>query len=243
MNVTATKKIAAWKDCLDAQIDVLNQAGYAFASEVQYKQSPLCPASSQAKRAWDKLAKLGRLPEFCLEKVHHLGQVDLRHAYPHDDAKPLHELAHFDPFVFDPEYLSEGFSEMSFKRGQKYFVEFAPDINHKADVSGGDGYGFWMETERASTSRRLDPQQLAFDGADWQEQQAPTPPTVRDVTIEPVQMPLLDYVDATLANGGFFGLYLDGGFSDVTRKNIETRDLGAHPILDELRGIAAKTLS
>ncbi|MFN3202861.1 MAG: ABC transporter substrate-binding protein [Bradymonadia bacterium] len=89
-----------------------------------------------------------------------VGNVNLMGSHP--DWPPMRSeydddgsLVYADPFVFEmtPEYLRHALENWrdavehdGFDLHGPFIYEFAPDLSHKANVSGGGGYGFSMHT-------------------------------------------------------------------------------------------------
>ncbi|WP_425098223.1 hypothetical protein [Tropicibacter sp. S64] len=235
-----TNPVSDWREALLAILDTLRSHAFPFAAETEGRE-PMEPASDAAKRALDTVDSLGRLPEHYRSAVETLGNVDLRHARPHDPSAPLRALATFDPFVFQPDYLAADMADPDIFEQQRadhgaVFIEFAMDACHKADVSGGSGYGFWLPVKEHSNPPQ--PDQLLFPDLDLPALQVLRPEALR---IEPVALPFAAYVETTLRNGGFFGQYslsCDGN-ADYDARAIATRNLGSGPAFDALRHAAA----
>ena len=135
--------------------------------------------------------RLRRVPYALRAMALHLGEVDFRQsprqgkpAHLHSDATPVESLCEYDPVFFATRYAVRFITDY-LADGQDTILEFqhfefAPDAFHKADVSGGEGYF-------------VDCQDHALD------------PVVPNAG-----MTFLQFLDETLARGGFFGALKSG---------------------------------
>ncbi|MEM6610331.1 MAG: hypothetical protein AAF689_17355 [Pseudomonadota bacterium] len=115
-----------------------------------------------------------------------LGEVDFRQspkqgkpAHLHNHATPLEALCEFDPVFFETQYavnsIMDDLADDQHHILEHRYFEFAPDAFHKANISGGAGY------DVDSQDRALDP------------------------FVPLAGMTFLQFLDETIARGGFFG--------------------------------------
>ena len=237
--------LTGWANALRAIVADLRSVGYPFACEMQGYGPPLAPSSDQAIAALDHAEReIGPVPQLIHRIARDLGSIDLRHGRPHDLDAPLQALAGFDPLVFNLDYFATDLQEpgwidtMLESCNRMVPLEFAPDIYHKADISGGDGPTIWLAEEPVINPASLP--QLPF--------QDPLPPPAIALETGPIidryGLSLSEYFDLAIRNGGFFGRYRPGNTGDPehARRAIANRDLGTHPMLDRLRTVAARFL-
>ncbi len=138
---------------VDRIIAGLRRAGYQFECEApQFGQAAPArrPATREALSRAQEAAWPGRWPLALRGFTSVVGDVDLRQSFAasaHRSPDPvLAWLGDWDPIRFDSGYLDYLLDEVADdpehprREGKFVFVDVAPDIFHKANVSGADGY-------------------------------------------------------------------------------------------------------
>lgn len=138
---------------IDRIIAGLRRVGYRFECENPELGQATPPRRLATPEALSRIAEAawpGRWPLALRGFTRFVGDVDLRQSFAdsaHEAPDPvLAWLGDWDPLVFDSGYLCYLLDEVADdpehprREGRFVAVDLAPDLFHKADVSGADGY-------------------------------------------------------------------------------------------------------
>lgn len=219
-------------------INALRDTGYEFWCEQEHSGAPLMASSAKVLATIEQAkVDLGPVPLAIVWFVRIVGNVDLRQTPDHTSAvyswvrlpgkndrnqnphrkevvASMPRLGDFDPLCFmlydfmSPRYEEEREFEKR-RTGGKILIEFAPDVYHKADISGGTSYSV-----------------LA-------------PDVSADPNIELAGCSFMTYLRTCIANGGFWGarepVRTNTNFATGIYKASNGLFLPTHPVLRELQ--------
>lgn len=140
-------------------VELLPAIGYEFAG------TPFVEADASAPGQLDELEGLiGVLPLSLRVWFEEVGQVDLVGCHPGWD------FAYFDPLVVKApvDFIRSEFADWEhdrgteWDRGSTFEVSIAPDVLHKADVSGGPPYSIAVPNPAADGLLLWEPRQTTF---------------------------------------------------------------------------------
>ncbi|MCP5072039.1 MAG: hypothetical protein GY947_01930 [Rhodobacteraceae bacterium] len=205
----------------------LREIGYLFEAENQTNREitpPVYPVSDDAIRMILELNHSGDAVPIIIETFANIvGNVDFRQSWddPTETADPvLAHLGDWDPFYFDLEYAAYSWhdaDQIAIREEERLTfdsIEFAPDIYHKCNVSGGAGY----EVELNQTS---------FD-----------PVISIPLYMGELKRTFTQYLRDCLLRGGFLGagsLVLDRGYGWLGTLKVERKlFLPEHPVFKKL---------